>query len=65
MCSFLMLFAYGRYFCKSPNITGERSNYSLDVETVSLLDLPALNTQDDDIITNYEPIKSNSNKEAM
>lgn len=60
-----MLFTYGRYFCKSPNITGERSNYSLDVETVSLLDLPALNTQEDDLVTNFDPIKSKSKKEAM
>lgn len=41
ICSFLMLLAYARNFCKSSHFTNDKSDFSLDVETVSLLSCPS------------------------
>ncbi|CAL8118993.1 unnamed protein product [Orchesella dallaii] len=39
ICPLMMLIAYVRSFCKSKQLTGQRSDHSLDIERISLLDI--------------------------
>ncbi|ODN04590.1 Tetraspanin-15 [Orchesella cincta] len=39
-CPLAMLIAYLRNFCRSKQLSGQRSDHSLDIETISVLDIP-------------------------